>query len=125
MDKVRYCNPGNIMQRNGAKFKGEIKSPHKRLAAFKDIEYGIRAMRILLLNYMWRKKCDTYRKIINRYAPSFENDTEAYLKFVCEQCGAKPDDKVLDLFKLIRAICKIESGYDLKWATWVKAMKKI
>ena len=78
-------------------------------------------MRILILNYMNLHYCDTYKKIIYRYAPPNENNTVAYLKYVCDVCDAKPNDKVDNLYKLIRAICWYESNYLLTWKMWMQA----
>ena len=39
--------------------------------------------------------------IISRWAPPSENDTQAYIKFVCEKTNTNPMDKLDKSFKLV------------------------
>ena len=121
---VRYNNPGNIMKHTGTPFYGEIKSPHKRLTAFKSIEYGIRAMIKIIRTYR-NNGYTTFKDIIYRYAPPVENNTKQYVNYVCSRCGAQPIDKVLssDEKTLIAAICYYESHYILTTEMWNKAIQ--
>ncbi len=58
---------------------------------------------------------DTVREIISRWAPTNENNTEAYIQSVATACGVRPDaalnltDKGL-MLKLVKAIIKHENG---------------
>ena len=124
MEFVKYNNPGNIMQHAGTPFLGEVRSPHRRLAAFKTIEHGIRAMVKIIRTYQL-KGYTTYRDIIYRYAPPVENNTRQYLNYVCSRCGTQPSDKVRasDEKKLIAAICYYESHYALTTQTWQRVMQ--
>ena len=55
------------------------------------------------------------RKIISRYAPSSENQTQAYIQSVASQLGITPDGKV-DLSEIgtltvfVKAIIRHENG---------------
>lgn len=113
---IRNNNPGNI--RWGSKWNGldpEGKKKDKEFCVFVDPVFGIRALTRLLMNYYRIYGIDTIRGVITRYAPSNENNTEAYINHVCKLMGVGPDDEV-DLYDentmrpLIKAIIQHENG---------------
>lgn len=126
---IRNNNPGNI--RWGDEWQGLVPNSErtdKSFCQFISPEYGIRAMIIILRNYEKRHGLNTIRKIINRWAPPVENDTEAYINSVAKQVGVDAD-KVIDvtdsrvMIPLLEAIITHENGsqpYD--FATFVKAI---
>lgn len=65
---------------------------------FESAKYGLRAMYKLLCNYQRLYKLDTAEKIITRWAPPNENDSNRYVKDVCSACGIHPDE-IIDLRK--------------------------
>lgn len=113
---IRNNNPGNI--RWGENWQGLAKDGKKKdpsFCVFTEPKWGIRALCKVLLTYYRRHDLDTVRGIINRYAPTNENDTSAYMKHVAELLGVGVDDKinVLDvnvMFLLIIAIIRHENG---------------
>lgn len=115
----RNNNPGNIREyRDEIQWQGErATDDDPAFEEFKTPEYGIRALGKLLLNYQ-RGGYDTVRKIINRYAPTNENDTAAYINAVCKHTGYQPDEKI-DLFDFRRlyvfacAIIQHENGRNI------------
>lgn len=74
----RCCNPLNIRYNEKNHWRGQIGS-YKGFCCFDCFESGFRAALILLRNYV-RFGVNTPRKIISRWAPSNENDTESYIK---------------------------------------------
>ena len=92
---VRNNNPGNI-DRNATKWQGMAanQSSDKRFIVFESPQYGIRALAKVLLTYQSRYRLMTTRKIINRWAPPSENDTDAYIAAVAKGCGVGPDQRV-------------------------------
>lgn len=95
----RNNNPGNIrltFDSTGKKtlWNGEIEGKDKDFKTFKSIEYGYRAMFITLRSYI-SKKYDTIEEIITRYAPSSENNTEAYINSVVNYTGL-PRTELID-----------------------------
>lgn len=112
---IRNNNPGNI-RRSKDKWQGaaEDQSGDTSFVVFKSPEYGIRAMCRILLKYRDRG-LDTVGEIIRAWAPTVENDTDAYIKSVCRATGVLPDD-VLDIddaavmAPLVKAIIKHENG---------------
>ena len=82
---LRNNNPGNI-RISGTKWLGEIQpSKDKSFKQFKSLPYGFRALIKLLQNYQKLYGCKTVPDFIRRWAPSNENDTEAYIRSVCKQ----------------------------------------
>ena len=108
-------NPGNIIL-TSEKWKGEIIGNDKRFKTFINIEYGYRAIFIVLQSY-FEKGFNTIEKIINRYAPPVENVTEAYINTVCKKTGLKPKDKIdwyniKDIKNIVAAISFVENGIE-------------
>lgn len=91
---LRNNNPGNI-RINTDHFQGEIKpSQDNAFKQFQSMAYGYRAMLKMLQNYKKNRGCKTIRQMINRWAPSNENHTEAYILFVSEFVGLSPDAEI-------------------------------
>ncbi len=72
---------------------------------------GVRALWKQILAY----KLTTVRSIVTKFAPSTENPTEAYIKFVASRLGVS-DTQTLDLQKyrvpMTRAIMRFELGFE-------------
>ncbi|QTL40932.1 structural protein [Xenorhabdus budapestensis] len=115
---IRNNNPGNIDHNPANKWQGQL--PHdekieKRFCRFESPEYGIRALFKLLRNYQLRHQLHSIRKIINRYAPPVENNTESYIQFAAEKVGVSADEKISTqdkkvLFALAEGIIKMENS---------------
>lgn len=79
--------------------------------------YGYRAALVIIRNYMRKRPpFDTVRKIINRWAPPSENNTTAYLDYVCKVGTLDPDKRLVwsksreDICRLIWAMARYETG---------------
>lgn len=121
----RNHNPGNI--RLGSKWQGLCKfQKDTSFCQFENFTYGLRALAILLNNYI-SKGYNTNKKIITRYAPCFENNTKGYILSVnrftnrsSDEVYNKPlceSDKVV-LAKLMSAICCVENGDHSNFDFW-------
>ncbi len=112
---LRNCNPGNIRQ-SKTRYKGE--KPHSTDSAFKQfetLEWGYRAIFMLLHTYRVRGYGDTIAKMISRYAPPFENNTEVYISRVCQQTGIDRDQRLntlnsVQMIPIVSAISAVENG---------------
>lgn len=112
---LRNCNPGNIRQ-SKTRYKGE--KPHSTDSAFKQfetLEWGYRAIFMLLHTYRVRGYGDTIAKMISRYAPPIENNTEAYISRVCQQTGIDRDQRLntlnsVQMIPIVSAISAVENG---------------
>lgn len=100
---IRNNNPGNIDFNPRNDWQGQIgKEPGGRFAIFDTPENGIRALGKLLINYRGKdgmpgvggKGIDTVLETINRWAPSNENDTQAYASAVGKRLGVRINDPI-------------------------------
>lgn len=124
---VRNCNPGNIDFNPRNKWEGQLGLEEgvakPRFARFSEAKYGIRALAKLLLNYRGKdgmpgvggKGIDTVLEIINRWAPSTENNTLAYAAAIAKRLGCKVNDIIdigqpLILKQVVLGIIQHENG---------------
>lgn len=127
---IRNNNPGNLEW--GDPWQGlvdpkEGKKQDVRFAVFRTPAWGIRAMARTLITYQDKRlardgsKIDTLREIIDRWAPAFENDTDAYVRSVGKaMCSTGvcfgPDEEVVNVHDyrtmrpLIEAIIRHENN---------------
>lgn len=111
---LRNNNPGNI-RRNSDVFQGENTSSDREFKQFKSMAYGYRAIFKILSNYYRNYKLDTIRKMIGRWAPENENDTEAYIKAVSDYAGIPADDPINvndreQMIRIVAGMSKVENG---------------
>jgi len=130
---IRNNNPLNI--RKGNNWKGERQ--HQTDNAFEEfvsIEYGLRAAFKILRNWISGKAnrghaIDTIEKIVSRWAPPSENNTDAYINYVSKRSGIDPRERIwfTDRRKIVAIVeamamyengvpldtARIESAYDL------------
>lgn len=115
---IRNNNPGNIRETSGdaTKWMGERASDDD--SAFEEFQhayYGIRALATVLLNYQRKYQLNTVSTIINRWAPSVENNTSAYIVYVANSMRVNSFTR-LDLMNsdtlmsLVNAIMDHENG---------------
>lgn len=112
---LRNHNPGNI-EHTGTPWQGLDDPPSDgRFCRFKAPEWGIRAIARTLITYQDKHDITTVRGVINRWAPSHENDTGAYVSHVAQKVGVGPDDTInLQSYEhsrpLVEAIILHENG---------------
>jgi hypothetical protein len=119
---LRNNNPGNI-RKSGDSWQGLASAqPDTAFFSFISMEYGIRALAVILKNYQRKYGLNTVRKMVTRWAPPAENDTTAYVNAVAKAvgvgadtpidiAGGGPNDGDL-LLKLVRAIMRHENGVE-------------
>ena len=116
---VKLNNPGNVKRNPKTVWAGAAAVQKDRtICTFDSPEYGIRAIGKILVNYQKKYKCDTIRKIVTRYAPAHENDTERYIAFVSRKLGIKPDKAFnvrQHLTPLVKAIIAYETGASITY----------
>ena len=117
---IRNNNPGNV-ERTSERWLGmSDNQTDNRFLVFNTPEYGIRCLQRLLINYQERHNINTIRKIIDRWAPSVENNTSAYVWHVSRLTGFDPDES-LDLLdkhiniSVTKAIIRHENGEPRSW----------
>ncbi len=110
---LRNNNPLNIRHSHD-KFQGEIQGKDKSFKTFSTMPYGYRAGFVILHTYL-RKGANTIKKIITRFAPPSENNTEKYIANV-ERWSGIPRDKALtssngaDYILIVSAMSFVENG---------------
>ena len=110
---LRNNNPLNI-RHNADIFQGETKGNDTSFKTFETMPYGYRAAFVTLATYLSRG-CNTIEKIISRWAPPNENDTEKYIANV-EKWSGVPRSKVLtagngaDYIMIVSAMSAVENG---------------
>ena len=121
---LRNNNPFNIKKSSSSwlgklsssRWPGQVKGDDNVFESFDTLEHGTRAGLKLLFNYV-KKGYNTPRKIINRFAPSSENDTKSYLRFVSDSHVLPPDEVIDNLGNFIlfcERIIEYESGLSFK-----------
>lgn len=106
-------NPGNIRFVPDVKWRGESENPINGFCVFIDTIYGIRAMERALLVMYHEEGLDTITKLISRWAPPSQNDTEAYIAAVSKAIGLHPLLHLQfpdELIALVKAIIRHENG---------------
>lgn len=111
---LRNNNPGNI-RKNSDVFQGEKTSSDKEFKQFKSMAYGYRAIFKILSNYYRNYKLDTIRKMIGRWAPENENNTDAYIKAVSDYAGIPADDPINindreQMIRIVAGMSRVENG---------------
>ena len=119
----RNNNPLNIRYNKYNSWKGKVEpntDANNAFEQFVTMPYGYRAALYLLRKYIKSYGCDTISKIIQKWAPPTENNTQAYIDHVVSfirQLGTNvtattsvsPTDKDL-LCKLAYAMSIVENG---------------
>ena len=112
---LRNNNPGNIRLGN-FRYKGEkTKSSDSSFRQFEGMEWGYRAMFMLLHTYAKKWSCRTLRQMINRYAPPTENHTENYIRRVAYATHLSPDEEISTtdaaiMVAVVAAMSEVENG---------------
>jgi hypothetical protein len=112
---MRNNNPFNLRNSPKYKWKGQIGVDDKEFCVFDTLENGVRAGVRNLQNGYFSKGL-TIRQILEKYAPSFENDTENYIRHVIKYNPDFSEDfiPITDEHKLsgCRGIVRMDVGYD-------------
>ncbi|MFI3304885.1 MAG: structural protein P5 [Rikenellaceae bacterium] len=112
---LRNCNPGNI-RRSVSRFQGEVaQSTDPEFKQFESIEWGYRAMFVIIHNYNELYAINTLDKIVARWAPPHENDTNGYVRSVAKRLGCMTTSHINSLDRdtmcqLVASMSWIENG---------------
>lgn len=135
---IRNNNPANI--RCGSYWRGLVNKPtDKEFCQFISMSWGVRALLITLRAYVVKHHLHTVREIITRWAPPSDgNNTEKYIEYVekaVEQIDtpiplslqeidfmSRNQHRECILYVVAKAMCKIESGYNLEYEMYLNAL---
>jgi len=110
---LRNNNPLNIRHSVDV-FRGEVKGADREFKTFSSMPYGYRAAFVILGTYLSRG-WNTIERIISRWAPPSENNTEGYIRHIEKRSGV-PRNKVLTAtdgtiyIQIVVAMCFVENG---------------
>lgn len=118
---IRYSTSNNWTGQTGQ---------NKGFCVFDSFDNGLRAAIKLLRKYNTTYGRKTVEQIISKWAPSNENDTTNYINFVAKKMQIDATEKIdLDdkelLYKLIYAMCLMESNYKVSQMLFLSAYSKI
>lgn len=112
---IRNANPGNI-RKSGDSWMGlSAVQNDTAFFQFKEPKFGVRALMKLMQNYEKLYGLNTISKLVSRWAPPNENNTNSYVSAVSKSMGV-PATKVIDLndrdtlTALAKAIIQHENG---------------
>ena len=115
---LRNANPGNIRKSN-TKWNGEVMfiegvEREPDFCQFSNMDYGIRAIFITLRTYKNQYNIDTISDIIGRWAPSNENNTDAYIDSVCSITKIDENQELsgAEYSHLVYEIIRHENGFN-------------
>ena len=82
------------------------------------MKWGCRAAFVILRNYIQRHKLNTVAKVVNRWAPSNENNTQAYIGSVVKYSLIKVNEPLdfnnkCQMINLFRGMCIVENGQEV------------
>lgn len=119
---IRNNNPLNI--KKGSKWNGlKDTQTDPVFCQFKSMQYGVRAAFYLLRKYMsgyngLTEKFNTIEKIVRRWAPESENQTQAYINNVAKFSGIPRGQKLAFsqrsyLVAIVDAMIRVECGQSI------------
>lgn len=103
---IRLNNPGNIRYNEHNRFLGLV-GKENGFCKFESPVYGVRAVCVVLRNYM-RRNIRTISAIIDRYAPASDgNNTTAYIDYVSKRLAhaINPDAEKDSRFPVDAPLC--------------------
>lgn len=108
---IRNNNPGNILANPSNAWEGKLppdQNTDGKFEQFKTYVYGVRAMIVLIRNYM--KQLNTIEQIVYRWNPGNPN----YVKYVADRMGIAANAKLTankqTIKGLVQAIADFENG---------------
>ena len=109
---IRNNNPLN--SRKGNDWKGEVPGKDASFESFQSMAYGYRAAIKLLHTYYIKYGCDTIGKLISRWAPANENNTEKYIATVSRRTSIPRGRKLSwsegEICAIVSAMSYVENG---------------
>jgi hypothetical protein len=120
---IRNNNPLNIRYSVYNNWKGQTGS-NKGFCVFSEMVYGVRASILLLKNYI-SQGYNTIEKIVSKWAPAIENNTENYISYVSKSVGIEPSFVIEydsgDFYKILYYMGIMESGYKISKSMYNQA----
>ena len=113
---VNYNNPLNVVSNKNNPWNGQIGIGVGKFTIFQDVESGLRAGAITVLQHQVKNNCQSIQEIINKHANTSPADERArYAQFIASGLNKKPTDKITltdsaNLTKVLRLMMTYEIG---------------
>jgi hypothetical protein len=109
---VRLNNPCNV-ERTNVQWQGmtPVQTDPKFLS-FISPSWGFRCAARVFHEYVNKDGCSTITEIINRWAPSVENNVSAYISDVCSYMGGIDPDAPFDFPSQIEGLLKAVTHHE-------------
>lgn len=123
---LRNNNPLNIRHSTN-KWQGLAESQtDSEFCQFRNVFWGIRAAFVIIKTYITKYKCNTPGTIISRWAPSNENDTEAYILAVTKKAVLDRGERLAfsdknKLCRLLWGMAFVENGQEVPFNYFERA----
>ena len=124
----RNNNPLNI-RHSTSKWKGMARvQTDPAFVQFTTMAYGYRAAFVLLRTYRQKYGCNTIRKIITRWAPPKENDTDGYIENVSRWTDIEADKMLAGqdanaMIAIVAAMSRMENGVEARMEDVVQGQR--
>lgn len=122
----RNCNPLNI-KKTSIKWHGKIEGNDPIFETFKDCYSGYRAALICLYKH-YRTGSNTVNLLINKWAPSVENDTVKYVNYVSLFMDFSPNQSFpwsfSNVYFLLHYMCVFENGKIIDREALIKVVRE-
>ncbi len=124
---VRNNNPLNLRKTNTG-WKHKVEGTDTEFETFSSMMWGVRASLRNMRTHYYRG-VNTIQKMISIWAPPSENNTNAYVAFIVKETGREKykgfEWNQDNIYPIVKAMCQIESKYDLDVNTFKDAWKNI
>ncbi len=125
---VKNNNPLNLRQTNIDWKHESSKDLDPEFEEFDSMMWGLRAG-LRNMRTWFNRGNQTIEKLISVWAPETENNTEDYIDYVAGKTGI-PREAVFEwqkdvIYSIAKAMCKIESQFDLDYELYEEAWKNI
>ena len=91
---IRNKNPGNVRSNPRYAWLGQVGIDDKGFIVNSAPEYGLRQILVIFHNYQEYHGLQTPDDLINRWAPSTENNVPAYVADMCQRCGVRHNQPI-------------------------------
>ena len=114
---IRNNNPLNIRHSKDQWQGARKEQTDQSFVQFETMAYGYRAAIKTIQTYFNKYGLKSIRRIIHRWAPPCENDTENYIKVVAERSGISPDAEISiydqkQMIAIVSAMSYMENGVE-------------
>lgn len=127
---INNKNPLNLRKSSNMWMGKVMPGTDNDFEQFISMQYGIRAAMVNIRTIVRRHRGCTLRKLIEIWAPAFENNTCAYINRVCQLTGYNQATKIdirneEQIVAITHAMAWVENGQDVPIEDFERAYKML